>query len=119
MRMLLSIFVLITVLLGAVSKTWIYSHYRMNYETYAKVLCENKNKPSLHCDGKCQLKKELKQQEKDENQSLPKEVNLDLFFQKPDNFQLSIDRFKKATPLQPVPPLLAGTFLSVFQPPEA
>lgn len=30
------------------------------------MLCENKAKPAMHCNGKCQLSKELKKQEKKE-----------------------------------------------------
>jgi hypothetical protein len=31
----------------------------VNYDYIAKVLCENKAKPELKCNGKCQLMKEL------------------------------------------------------------
>ncbi|WP_333875469.1 hypothetical protein [Flavobacterium sp.] len=33
--------------------------YIINYDYISKVLCENKTKPELHCNGKCQLMKEL------------------------------------------------------------
>jgi hypothetical protein len=33
--------------------------YVVNYEYISKVLCVNKDKPMLHCNGKCQLMKEL------------------------------------------------------------
>lgn len=33
--------------------------YIINYDYISKVLCENKAKPELHCNGKCQLMKEL------------------------------------------------------------
>lgn len=33
--------------------------YVVNYDYIAKVLCENKAKPELKCNGKCQLMKEL------------------------------------------------------------
>lgn len=33
--------------------------YIVNYDYIAKVLCENKAKPELKCNGKCQLMKEL------------------------------------------------------------
>lgn len=35
--------------------------YVVNYDYIAKELCENKLKPQLKCNGKCQLKKELAQ----------------------------------------------------------
>jgi hypothetical protein len=33
--------------------------YVINYEYISKVLCENKDKPKLQCNGKCHLMKEL------------------------------------------------------------
>lgn len=33
--------------------------YGLNYDYIAEVLCINKAKPELHCDGKCYLKKQL------------------------------------------------------------
>ena len=33
--------------------------YAVNYDYISKVLCENKAKPMMHCNGKCHLMKEL------------------------------------------------------------
>ncbi|MNF25778.1 hypothetical protein D3C85_398330 [compost metagenome] len=33
--------------------------YVVNYEYISKVLCINKDKPKMHCNGKCHLMKEL------------------------------------------------------------
>ncbi len=33
--------------------------YMVNYDYISKVLCENKAKPKLKCNGKCHLMKEL------------------------------------------------------------
>jgi hypothetical protein len=33
--------------------------YAVNYEYISKVLCVNKEKPQMHCNGKCHLMKEL------------------------------------------------------------
>lgn len=41
--------------------------YALNKEFISKVLCENKAKPILKCNGKCHLKKELQKEEKKEN----------------------------------------------------
>lgn len=38
--------------------------YHINKQYIAKVLCENKSRPKLNCDGKCVLAKKLKAQEK-------------------------------------------------------
>jgi len=44
--------------------------YAINYDYIAKVLCINKDKPKLSCNGKCQLMKKLKEQQEDDFNSL-------------------------------------------------
>ena len=44
--------------------------YVINYDYISKVLCINKDKPELRCNGKCHLMKKLKQQEEDDFNSL-------------------------------------------------
>ena len=60
--------------------------YIVNYDYIAKVLCENKAKPALKCNGKCHLMKELANQaEKDTPVQNNKKVSISefevLFFQ--------------------------------------
>jgi len=69
MKKLFAIFLFITVLLGPFGKSIIYLHYEIYKSYYAQVLCVNKSKPMLHCNGHCQLKKEMKEEEK--RSSLP------------------------------------------------
>ena len=45
-----------------------YLDYYMNYEYISKVLCINKEKPKLACNGKCYLGQQLKEAEKSEKQ---------------------------------------------------
>jgi hypothetical protein len=40
--------------------------YIVNYDYISKVLCENKAKPELKCNGKCHLMKELAKASEDE-----------------------------------------------------
>lgn len=58
--------------------------YFANYDYISKVLCENKDKPALKCNGKCHLMKEMakaSEGEKPNDKKVPvKEVEL-LFFQ--------------------------------------
>lgn len=50
--------------------------YAVNYDYITKVLCENKAKPKLQCNGKCYLMKELgKNAETDSSQPLEKKTN--------------------------------------------
>ncbi len=44
--------------------------YAINYDYFSKVLCINKEKPELGCNGQCQLIKKLEQQKKEDFQSL-------------------------------------------------
>lgn len=45
---------------GMIKPVLPYVEYAFNKCYIAKVLCENKDKPRLKCDGKCYLKKQLK-----------------------------------------------------------
>ncbi len=53
-----------SLLFSAMQQSFIYLHYLSNIDYYANVLCENKTKPQMHCHGKCQIMKEMKEQEK-------------------------------------------------------
>ena len=64
--------------------------YIVNYDYISKELCENKAKPELECNGKCQLMKELaKASEEDKPISTDKKVvhfeTELLFFQEIEN----------------------------------
>lgn len=68
--------------------------YVVNYEYVSKVLCENKAKPMMHCNGKCHLMKELAKASDAENSkssdkkssTQPTEV---LFFEELKDFKIS------------------------------
>ena len=66
----LLIFSLVTV---NFSRFFIYAGFELNKNYIATKLCENRNKPWLHCDGKCYFAKKIKQAEEkqasDERQS--------------------------------------------------
>ena len=46
----------------------IYIEYYANTAAFAKN-CENKARPQMHCNGKCQLMKKLSREEKKDNQA--------------------------------------------------
>jgi hypothetical protein len=50
---------------------WIYVSFKINQDYIAKNLCENRAKPKMQCNGKCQLMKKLKQTDKEEQKQLP------------------------------------------------
>lgn len=59
--------------------------YAVNYEYISKVLCINKEKPAMHCNGKCHLMKELAKASENEKPLSDKKVTAHesetLFFQ--------------------------------------
>lgn len=46
-------------------------NYYLNQDYIAKFLCINKDKPALHCNGKCYLMKQLEKQSKEKNAPAP------------------------------------------------
>jgi hypothetical protein len=65
--------------------------YAVNYDYISKVLCINKDKPELKCNGKCHLMKELaKASEDDKPISSDKKLGsnpfVDLFVTEADSF---------------------------------
>lgn len=54
--------------------------YYANYDYIAEELCENRDKPYLECNGKCYLKKQLKEvnhTNHDHNKSTIPQINFD------------------------------------------
>eukprot|EP01133_Synstelium_polycarpum_P004631 gene4631-5416_t len=70
-------FSLIFFLLSAnFSRFFIYAGFELNRNYIASTLCENRDKPMLHCNGKCYLMKKLKQaEEKEKGQNRASQKN--------------------------------------------
>ncbi|MCO5239331.1 MAG: hypothetical protein M9904_04690 [Chitinophagaceae bacterium] len=68
-------FLLLSFMAQVLSSPFIVLDYYVNTGAYA-VNCENKAKPELHCNGKCQMAKELKQQKEKEQEFPGNEGNL-------------------------------------------
>ena len=49
------------------SRLFVYAGFKLNQSYIAANLCENRNKPQMHCNGKCYLMKKLKQAEEKQN----------------------------------------------------
>ena len=67
--------------------------YVVNYEYISKVLCVNKAKPTIHCNGKCHLMKELAKASENEKPISDKKIVVHefeiLFFQEIKPFQMT------------------------------
>jgi len=95
-------------------------NYWMNRDFIASVLCENKDKPELECNGKCHLKKQIQEHTEDKNEG--QEVSNRLmveFFQTSDAIEFTIlmetaeEEFCNYSE-----PLTVGFSSSVFHPPQ-
>jgi len=53
--------------------------YVVNYEYISEVLCENKEKPLIGCDGKCYLTKQLAKSSEDEKPISDKKITVKQF----------------------------------------
>ncbi|MFD1551663.1 hypothetical protein DNU06_02830 [Putridiphycobacter roseus] len=51
-------------------------NFYANQAAIEKAYCENKDKPALHCNGHCYLKKELKKLNPTEEQEFPNEIKV-------------------------------------------
>ena len=77
MRKVLVYILLVATLLPSVSQWGIVAHYQLNKDYIARVLCENRDRPELHCDGKCFLAKRLKaQQDKQDKETTERVQNM-------------------------------------------
>lgn len=117
--MLLGIF-----MLHSFSKGIIYLDYQLHKDYIASTLCENKDKPEMHCDGQCHLKKQL--EEDDEKDQSPvnsvKQVNEILLFFTELRPALNFENFIKSEEekfISYLQPISVGHLLSVFRPPCA
>lgn len=73
------------------SKGLIVANYFTNTQAYAKN-CINKAKPKMHCNGKCQMMRKLKQEENKDSQNPDRknEIKIDLLFLTQSKQTLSI-----------------------------
>ena len=71
-------FLLIVTLTSAnFSFLFIYAGFELNRNYIATTLCENRDKPWLHCNGKCYFMKKIKQaQEKEKNEERQSQKSL-------------------------------------------
>lgn len=77
LQRLLTFTLLASLLLQLFSREVIVMSFTLNRDYIAKNLCENRNRPELHCDGKCFLAKKLKaQHEREDRETAERLQNL-------------------------------------------
>lgn len=94
--------------------------YEINKDYITKTFCENKDKPKMHCNGKCHMHKQLKEQEKQDqspNSTTKEKLEVIQFCKKDQTFTfssfaftLTINPFYSETPLPKIS-------FSIFHPP--
>ncbi|MCG2462346.1 hypothetical protein K8352_16415 [Flavobacteriaceae bacterium F89] len=101
-------------------------NYAMNYDYIVEQFCENKDRPQMHCDGKCYLAKQLAK-ESDQNDKNPLgqntskiEIGQIVFFQTLTHFDFGFAAYSaKPNKLDHVRVLVPVLFTSdISQPPE-
>jgi hypothetical protein len=65
---------LITTILPTFSQWGTLAYYQINKEYITRVLCKNRDKPQLHCNGQCYLAKKLKEQQAKQDQQTSEQV---------------------------------------------
>lgn len=113
---------MLSILLQSTGRMVILINFKINQAYIASVLCENKEKPELKCDGKCQLNKKMAEQEETEKQ-LPPQIKLkelNLFINKSKQVLCKsestiIHTFQIITQ----PHLCNGFSKAIFQPPDS
>lgn len=69
MRKVIVLFMLLTIMIQSTSQLWITLSFLANRDYIARVLCVNRNKPETACNGACQLKKQMKQDQENQEKS--------------------------------------------------
>ena len=63
-----------------VKNTALLSLYEFNQDLFVSLLCENKARPSLKCNGHCQLSKISKEQQQNRATQVLNDLQTDIFF---------------------------------------
>ena len=79
-------FIALMVIFQSLSLLYIECEFNLNKTYIAKVLCINRDKPQMHCDGKCFLKKEMNRnadQQSNDQKSINTYSSIVLFVEQP------------------------------------
>jgi hypothetical protein len=57
------------ILASNLSQLFLVAQYELNKDFIAKNICENRNRPQLHCNGKCYLCKKFQKEDKKDQEN--------------------------------------------------
>jgi hypothetical protein len=120
MKGILSFLLVISVSLLSVSKSLICCSYQLNKEFISKHLCENRDKPKLHCNGKCHITKKMNEENNKENlpYSVQNNLEIQLYSQQYAEYNFSLC-FLGEIQHRYQPDIICARAFSIFQPPKA
>lgn len=110
-----------TTLTANLSQLFVYAGFELNQKYIVSALCVNRDKPQLHCNGKCYLMRKVKQAEEKEK-SRERENQRNLFQLGVVSEKLAINPFavRVVTEYQPELPFRLPQYAAeIFQPPRA
>jgi len=116
----IALLLIVSLISANFASLFIYAGFELNRNYIASKLCENRDKPWLHCNGKCYFMKKIRQaQERDKNEERQSQKNFfqeALFCQK-DNFRF----YSQILQVMQVPGyriILPVVSLPIYQPPR-
>jgi hypothetical protein len=102
------------------SRLFVYAGFELNRNYIATHLCENRDKPWLHCNGKCYFMKKVKQaeeKEKNEERSSQKNLFQEALFSKKSDIRFYLHLLQVLQVLNHRV-ALPNVSLPIFQPPQ-
>lgn len=88
-RQVIIFLLILTTLTANCSRFFVFAGFELNKNYIVNNLCKNRNKPYLHCNGKCYFMKKIKQAKENEKKQEGKDSlnRLEIsFFQEPFQF---------------------------------
>jgi hypothetical protein len=85
-RRIITFILIYSTLAASCSRAVIFAGFQFNRAYIAKTLCINRNKPWMHCNGRCYFMRKIQQADENEKKQTAKEniYRLEIsFFQKP------------------------------------
>jgi len=87
------VFILLACVISAYfSRDFAVASFELNQKYIAEKLCENKDKPWMHCNGRCYLMNKVKQAEENEKKQANKDLRTNLQFTWCINFSSQLEK---------------------------
>jgi len=118
---LLAILLICSLFAENISRLLVTAAFELNQQYIAEYFCVNKDKPMLHCDGKCYLARKLKEAEEKEKKSEKESLKVSYqpaFITEKTRWTAPVSPIEKHQPVE-FPFLLPSRPAKIFHPPRA